>query len=179
MIRRFVMVVAVLAVSSVQAAQAQDQKPGAIACESLDGRYRHCSVKDLDVTSVRIEQSQGRRECLQDKTWGVDKGGIWVNNGCRARFAYMTGPGGQASATAEPRGPVAPTNAPKVADTAPLKQACVDRAAKDWKIDAGSVEPTEPRQLATGDYEVSVASKDAHGRCLVDAAGKVKEFVSR
>ena len=58
-------------------------------------------------------------------------------------------------------------------------KACLDRASKDWKIDAGSVEPTEPRQLATGDYEVSVASKDAHGRCLVDAAGKVKEFVSR
>lgn len=180
MIRQLVMATsAVLVAGGFQSAQAQEQKAGAIACESLEGRYRHCSVKDLDPSSVRIEQSQGRRECLQDKTWGVDKGGIWVNGGCRARFAYMTGPGGQASATAEPRGPLAPTSAEKAADTAPLRQACLDRAAKDWKVDAGAVEATEPRQLATGDYEVSVSSKDAFGRCTVNAAGAVQAFVSR
>ena len=182
MIRQLLVSVAcVFAVGSVGArpALAQAEKAGAIDCESLDGRYRHCSVKDLDVASVRIEEKQGRRDCLQDKTWGVDKGGIWVNGGCRARFAYTTGPGGQASATAEPRAPVAPTGAPKVAETAPLKQACVDRAAGEWKVDAGTIEATDPRQLATGDYEVSVTGQKAFGRCTVNGAGAVQTFMSR
>ena len=54
-----------------------------IECNSINYRPARC---DANIRSgVQIDRVLGG-ECIQNRTWGWDRGGIWVNNGCRARF---------------------------------------------------------------------------------------------
>ena len=53
-----------------------------IVCESWQFQPQRCAT---DVyRRPRIEVIAGT--CLERRTWGWDRGGIWVNGGCRARF---------------------------------------------------------------------------------------------
>lgn len=62
----------------------------ALRCESVGSRERHCEV---DTTGgVRMVRQLSRSECVEGKTWGVEHGGIWVAQGCRA--AFLAGRGG-------------------------------------------------------------------------------------
>jgi hypothetical protein len=55
-----------------------------ITCESRGNRREYCAVEGRgEVTMVR---QIGRAECIRGRTWGIDEGGIWVQNGCRAEF---------------------------------------------------------------------------------------------
>ena len=55
-----------------------------IRCESNDGRYRECST---DVRGgVRLLRQLSDAGCLEGRTWGVNRGGVWVDEGCRAEF---------------------------------------------------------------------------------------------
>jgi hypothetical protein len=65
--------------------------PAEIRCSSNDGRTRHCSVDTRG--GVRLVRQESRSPCIQGRTWGVDRGGIWVANGCRARFQVGGGAG--------------------------------------------------------------------------------------
>jgi hypothetical protein len=57
---------------------------GVVSCESEDNRRRHCSVAvPRGVTLVRQRSDS---PCIQGRTWGWDRGGIWVDRGCRAEF---------------------------------------------------------------------------------------------
>jgi hypothetical protein len=48
------------------------------------GRYKHCAVRhDGRVDLVR---EFSNRRCRQWDTWGFDRAGIWVDDGCRAEF---------------------------------------------------------------------------------------------
>lgn len=60
--------------------------PAAILCESQNNGRSHCRTDtSMGVTLVRqISQN----ECVRDRTWGVDRDGIWVSGGCRAEFAH-------------------------------------------------------------------------------------------
>jgi hypothetical protein len=62
---------------------------GEVRCRSNDNRYNRCSV-NTEGRVVLVEQLS-RAECRQGRTWGYDNSGIWVNNGCEARFAYGRG----------------------------------------------------------------------------------------
>lgn len=56
-----------------------------VTCESNDGRYRRC---DLDTRGgVQLVRQISRAQCVEGRTWGSDRNGVWVNNGCRAQFA--------------------------------------------------------------------------------------------
>jgi hypothetical protein len=54
-----------------------------IDCQSWNWRYAQCRFDR--VRDVRIVQRYAG-ECEQGRTWGWDRNGIWVDNGCRARF---------------------------------------------------------------------------------------------
>ena len=60
-------------------------------CESQNGRLARCNVPWRD---ARIVQQLSSSACVRGQTWGFDRGGIWVNQGCRARFAPAARGGG-------------------------------------------------------------------------------------
>lgn len=60
-----------------------------IECASRHDRYQYCSV-DTD-GYVRLDRQLSRSPCIEDRTWGYDDDGVWVDEGCRARFAVGYG----------------------------------------------------------------------------------------
>ncbi|HGK7304923.1 TPA: DUF3011 domain-containing protein, partial [Stenotrophomonas maltophilia] len=61
---------------------------GTIRCESQDNRERTCPTNWRGATLVR--QISGSA-CVEGQTWGVRRGSIWVNRGCRGEFAESRG----------------------------------------------------------------------------------------
>jgi hypothetical protein len=55
-----------------------------ITCES-DNNTRHRCEIDTEL-GVRLSRQLSRNECIEGRTWGYDRRGIWVRNGCRAEF---------------------------------------------------------------------------------------------
>ena len=60
-----------------------NQNGQTIDCNSINYRPARCNVRVNN--SVQIDRVHGG-ECIANRTWGWDRNGIWVNNGCRARF---------------------------------------------------------------------------------------------
>ena len=59
-----------------------------IVCESINNARSHCRTDtSMGVTLLRQMSDSG---CVRDRTWGVDRNGIWVTGGCRAEFALGT-----------------------------------------------------------------------------------------
>jgi hypothetical protein len=54
-----------------------------VECSSWQHQPARCSVRVRN--SVTIDRVNGG-ECIQGRSWGWDRNGIWVNDGCRARF---------------------------------------------------------------------------------------------
>ena len=69
-----------------------------VRCESRNYRYNYCRV-DTD-NQVTLQRQLSRRDCVLWRTWGYDRRGIWVDQGCSAEFrAGRDGmSGGQAAA---------------------------------------------------------------------------------
>ncbi len=55
-----------------------------VRCDSNDNRTRHCDAYVR--RGVRLERQISRAACVQDRTWGWDRGGVWVSGGCRGEF---------------------------------------------------------------------------------------------
>jgi len=58
-----------------------------VTCESADGRRRECSVSNVSKMDVSLDEQLSKADCERDRTWGVSSRGVWVDGGCRARFA--------------------------------------------------------------------------------------------
>ena len=58
-----------------------------VLCESYKGRVAYCQI-DTHGEVVLIEQLS-RSQCVEGQTWGVDRRGLWVNQGCRGNFASV------------------------------------------------------------------------------------------
>jgi hypothetical protein len=55
-----------------------------MSCSSDDMRRHVCQV---DTTGgVQMVHQKSQAKCIQDRTWGYDNRGIWVDHGCRAEF---------------------------------------------------------------------------------------------
>lgn len=54
-----------------------------VECNSIRYRPARCNVRVN--SGVQVDRVLGG-ECIQGRSWGWDRGGIWVDNGCRARF---------------------------------------------------------------------------------------------
>jgi hypothetical protein len=55
-----------------------------VSCSSDDGRRHYCEIDTR--AGVRLLKQKSGTPCDQDRTWGFDNRGIWVDRGCRADF---------------------------------------------------------------------------------------------
>jgi hypothetical protein len=62
--------------------------PGIVRCESQDGRTQTCPADGAE--RVNLARQLSRTECVEGKNWGVNRDGIWVDDGCRADFEVQT-----------------------------------------------------------------------------------------
>jgi hypothetical protein len=58
-------------------------------CESRDGRYRRCDFEVRGRASLVRQLSD--TPCIEGRTWGYNRGGVWVDRGCRAEFSVRRG----------------------------------------------------------------------------------------
>lgn len=68
-----------------------------VRCESNDGRTRQCAINSYG--RVELVRQLSKAACIEGRTWGSSRGGVWVSQGCRAEFAagrggYYGGQGG-------------------------------------------------------------------------------------
>ncbi|MDI1253235.1 DUF3011 domain-containing protein [Thermomonas sp.] len=64
---------------------------GTIRCESNDGRTRECATGG---GRVMIERQISGSACIEGRSWGYGRNGIWVSQGCRADFRLLGNGGG-------------------------------------------------------------------------------------
>ncbi len=57
-----------------------------LACGSNDFRYRFCQVDIGPAGRVRIERQMSDTACIEGRTWGANRAGVWVDRGCSAVF---------------------------------------------------------------------------------------------
>lgn len=62
---------------------------GVVRCESDRHRTRHCAIDTRG--GVRIVRQLSDAACVQGRSWGSDRNGVWVTQGCRAEFAVGRG----------------------------------------------------------------------------------------
>ena len=55
-----------------------------VTCASDNNRYRHCATSTHGYVTMVHQLSNS--PCQQGKTWDYDRRGIWVDDGCRAKF---------------------------------------------------------------------------------------------
>ena len=63
-------------------AQAFDE---VIRCESRDYRQVYCNIDSRG--GVEIVNQLSETACIEGRTWGWDRRGVWVSGGCRGEFA--------------------------------------------------------------------------------------------
>lgn len=71
-----------------------------VRCESRDGRTEWCRIDTR--YGVVLQQQHSRSACIEGSTWGWDRNGVWVAQGCRATFA--AGRGGWSGSPGYPPG---------------------------------------------------------------------------
>ena len=57
-----------------------------IRCESNDGRTQRCAL-NTNPRDVQLMRQLSRSACIEGRSWGRDRGGVWVSDGCRADFS--------------------------------------------------------------------------------------------
>jgi len=60
-----------------------------VACESRDYQQGFCPVGPYIARAWLVEQ-RSQSPCIINQTWGFQRNGIWVNQGCSAVFSYET-----------------------------------------------------------------------------------------
>ncbi len=56
-----------------------------ISCSSDNGHRHYCPADTRG--GVQLLKQRSGSACDQGKSWGFDRGGVWVDHGCRADFA--------------------------------------------------------------------------------------------
>ena len=140
---------------------------GTIRCESNDDRRKHCEVTNIDPDSVTMDRKLSHANCYRGQNWDADSRGIWVDQGCRAEFGYVSkgaGYGGGGSGGAS---------------ESSMRNACIDRAARDWAVTTSNLEITRSERQQNGGYRFNVQSKRTSGTCMVDRSGNVYRLDTR
>lgn len=55
-----------------------------IDCDSNDRRQRRCNVTIRQ--DARLIKQKSGTACIEGQSWGWDRNGVWVSNGCRGQF---------------------------------------------------------------------------------------------
>lgn len=58
--------------------------PAFFTCESKSAARTHCPVSTRE--GVALVRQLSKSACIQHSTWGYDRNGVWVSQGCRAEF---------------------------------------------------------------------------------------------
>jgi len=58
---------------------------GQVYCASDDGKRHYCGIDTRG--GVRLIKQHSGDACIEGRTWGFDRSGVWVDRGCRADFA--------------------------------------------------------------------------------------------
>ncbi|MEO5961844.1 MAG: DUF3011 domain-containing protein [Thermomonas sp.] len=86
---------AILAAASALPASAAPQYYGSsgdtIRCESNDGRTRECATNGGRVV---LERQISSTACIEGRSWGYSRNGIYVSQGCRADFRVVNNDSG-------------------------------------------------------------------------------------
>ena len=93
MIRKAALAVSSLAIAGMLAlspSRAEAQRT--ITCESRGYDRAYCSVDTRG--GVRLVRQLSESRCVSGRSWGADRRGIWVSDGCRAQFAVGSSHGG-------------------------------------------------------------------------------------
>ena len=61
-----------------------------IRCESNDGRTRECAMDTRG--GVQLVRQISKAACIEGRSWGIGRNGVWVSQGCRGEF--QSSPGG-------------------------------------------------------------------------------------
>ena len=72
------------AIAAPQSCQEYGPGTGVVRCESNDGRMNRCPLPGGG--RVVLERQHSRTACIEGRSWGQDRGGVWVDDGCRADF---------------------------------------------------------------------------------------------
>lgn len=62
-----------------------------LRCESPNGRYRECAANVRG--GVRLVRQLSGSPCIEGRSWGASRSGVWVDQGCRAEFETGYRPG--------------------------------------------------------------------------------------
>ena len=77
--------VGLIALFLVTGALAMAQDNNVVTCSSDDGQLHSCRINsDQPIHFVR---QRSDAQCVEGQTYGINRGGVWVTNGCRADFA--------------------------------------------------------------------------------------------
>src|SRR4051812_3412197 len=85
-LRNFAPLVLSLPLFFPHSAAAQDNRynQNTITCSSNDGQRTYC---DTDTRKgARLVRQLSGSPCRLDSTWGYDRRGVWVDQGCRGEF---------------------------------------------------------------------------------------------
>lgn len=61
------------------------ERTDVIRCESKDNHRHFCRIEGL-LDRVEVKKQLSFTDCKYDQTWGYNRDGIWVTDGCRADF---------------------------------------------------------------------------------------------
>lgn len=64
--------------------QRDEQQVATLTCESGFRHRRTCAADTR--FGVELKRQISRTDCVFNRTWGYDRNGVWVANGCRAEF---------------------------------------------------------------------------------------------
>ena len=63
-----------------------------VQCESREYQYQFCPIPQ-GATRVTLVEQRSRSACIEGRSWGWDRRGVWVSNGCDGVFdAASQGP---------------------------------------------------------------------------------------
>lgn len=133
--------------------------PDQVTCASDGGRRVECPMNTRG--PVRMTKQLSRAECVEGRSWGLSRHGIWVQDGCRASFARETG-NGYDSLPPPSRGDVAPRRA---------VDACNDYSRRGY---AGEVLSTSAQRPPY--WEVILKFDNDRYVCSVTGSGQVQSF---
>jgi hypothetical protein len=57
-----------------------------VRCESRDNRSRTCPMNVGRRGDIRLLRQLSGKPCIEGRTWGQTRNGVWVTGGCRAEF---------------------------------------------------------------------------------------------
>ncbi len=60
---------------------------GRFTCESSNGAHRVCDSGSRG--DVRLVRQLSRSACIEGRSWGRERGRVWVDRGCRAEFEVV------------------------------------------------------------------------------------------